>query len=45
MGHDVNDDTRDGDNDVGTGNTGADAARSSMGAIVGRGCHTDGLTA
>jgi hypothetical protein len=30
MGHDVNDDTRDGDNDVGTGNTGAGAALSLM---------------
>ena len=39
MGHDVNDDTREGDSDVGTGNTGPDAARSIMRAIVERGCH------
>ena len=44
MGHDVNDDTRDGDNDVGTGNVGAEAAASVMEGIVGRGCHGVGAT-
>ena len=43
MGHDVNDDTREGDSDVGTGNTGAGAALSIMGVIVERGCDGVGL--
>ncbi len=40
IGHDVNDDTRDGDNDIGTGNVGAGTAVSVMSAIVDGGCHT-----
>jgi hypothetical protein len=38
IGHDVNDDTLDGDNDVGTGNTGV--ASSVIQRIVERGCHS-----
>ncbi len=34
IGHDVNDDTRDGDNDIGTGNGGAGTAVSVMSTIV-----------
>jgi hypothetical protein len=37
IGHDVNDDTRDGDSDVGTGNTGA-VAGSVMSVIVRGAC-------
>jgi hypothetical protein len=39
MGHDVKDDTRDGDNDIGTGNEGAATAVSVMPAIVDGPCH------
>jgi hypothetical protein len=38
IGHDVNDETRDGDSDVGTGKTGARSAVVLMEVIVGRGC-------
>ena len=41
IGHDVNDDTRDGDNDIGTGKVGAGTAVSVMSAIVDGGCHRD----
>jgi hypothetical protein len=39
IGHEVNDDTRDGDSDVGTGNVGAGASVSIMRFIVERGCN------
>ena len=39
IGHDVNDDTRDGDSDIGTGKVGAGAAVSVMSAIVDGACH------
>jgi hypothetical protein len=43
IGHDVNDDTREGDNDVGTGNTGVVGVTVDMLAIVERGCHRVGV--